>query len=142
MTIEVRAGEWTKPLPAPDIISREYWSGLDSGRLMIQRCPHCSHCQFYPRAMCASCGGEPAWLEVSGRGTVYTFTVIRQNGVPAFRNDTPYVVAMIDIEEGVRLMGNITGCPVDEVRIGMDVRAYAVRAEPDIAIPLWEPARD
>jgi uncharacterized protein len=142
VTIEVRAGEWTKPLPEPDPISREYWAALGSGRLLVQHCPDCGHSQFYPRAMCAGCGGEPVWHEVSGRGTVYTFTVIRQNGVPAFRNDVPYVVAMIELEDGVRLMGNITGCPVDEVRVGMEVQAYAVRAEPDIAIPLWEPVPD
>jgi uncharacterized protein len=139
VTIEVRDGEWTKPLPAPDLTSGHYWSALASGRLLIQHCPGCGHSQFYPRALCTRCGGEPAWLEVSGRGTVYTFTVIRQNGVPAFQNETPYLVAMIELEEGVRLMGNITGCPVDDVEVGMEVRAYAVRAEADIAIPLWEP---
>jgi uncharacterized protein len=139
VTIEVRDGEWTKPLPAPDVISGHHWSALASGRLLIQRCPTCGHSQFYPRALCARCGLEPDWLEVSGRGTVYTFTVIRQNGLPAFQNETPYVVAMIEIEEGVRLMGNITGCPPDDVAVGMEVRAYAVRAEADIAIPLWEP---
>jgi uncharacterized protein len=142
VTIEVRASEWAKPLPAPDVISAEYWSALASGRLLVQRCPECDRRQFYPRAMCTQCGAEPVWEEVSGRGTIYTFTVIRQNGVPPFRDETPYVVAMIELEEGPRLMGNITGCAVDEVRVGMAVRAYAVNTEPGIAIPLWEPAPD
>jgi uncharacterized OB-fold protein len=141
VTIEVRPGEWTKPLPAPDMISAEYWSALASGRLLVQRCPDCRRRQFYPRAVCTQCGGDPTWEEVSGRGTVYTFTVIRQNGVPSFRDETPYVVAMIELEEGPRLMGNVTGCSVEEVRVGMAVRAYAVEAESGIAIPLWEPAR-
>jgi uncharacterized OB-fold protein len=140
MTIEIRAGEWTKPLPAPDVISAEYWSALSSGRLLVQHCPDCGHYQFYPRALCTSCGSEPVFREVSGRGTVYTFTVIRQNGVPAFQSDVPYVVAMIQLEEGVRLMGNVTGCPVEEVRVGMEVRPYAVPAEPGIGILQWEPA--
>jgi uncharacterized protein len=142
VTIEVRAGEWTRPLPAPDNISREYWSALAEGRLLIQECRDCGHYQFYPRALCEHCGGQPAWREVSGRGTIYTFTVIRQNGVPAFRKDIPYVVAMIQLEEGVRLMGNVTGCPVDQIRVGMQVRPHVVRAEPDIGIPLWEPVPD
>jgi uncharacterized OB-fold protein len=87
-----------------------------------------------------ACGADPGWEEVSGRGTVHTFTVIRQQGVPSFRDETPYVVAMIDLEEGPRMMGNLTGCPVDDVRIGMAVRAYALEAGPGIGIPMWEPA--
>ena len=142
MTIEVRAGEWTRPLPSPDVVSTEYWAALAGGRLLIQHCPDCDHYQFYPRALCEHCGSEPAWREVSGRGTIYTFTVIRQNGIPAFQKDIPYVVAMIQLEEGVRLMGNVTGCPVDEVRIGMEVRPYAIRMEPELAVLQWEPARD
>jgi uncharacterized protein len=142
VTIEVRAGEWTRPLPSPDTVSGKYWSALAAGQLLIQHCPECGQYQFYPRALCVHCGGEPVWREVSGRGTIYTFTVIRQNGIPAFQKDIPYVVAMIQLEEGVRLMGNVTGCPVDEIRVGMEVRPYVVGAEPGIAIPQWEPVRD
>jgi uncharacterized protein len=140
VTIEVRPGEWAKPLPSPDVISAEYWAALASGRLLVQNCQECGRRQFYPRALCTQCGAVPVWEEVSGRGTVYTFTIIRQNGVPPFRDETPYVVAMIELEEGPRLMGNITGCSVDEVRVGMAVRAYAVGVEPGMAIPMWEPA--
>lgn len=140
MTIDVRAGEWTGPLPAPDEISAEYWSTLAEGRFLLQRCAECAHYQFYPRALCVGCAGEPVWDEASGRGTVHTFTVIRQNGAPMFRDSTPYVVAMIELEEGPRLMGNVTGCPVDQVRIGLPVQAYVLKAAPDIGILQWEPA--
>ena len=80
--------------------------------------------------MCTACGGDPEWEEASGRGTVYTFTVIRQHGAKPFRDELPYVVAMIKLEEGPMMMGNITGCAVDDVTVGMPVRAYVVRSRP------------
>lgn len=140
MTVEVREGQWTKPLPAPDSVSGLYWSELARGRLLIQRCPGCGARQFYPRPICMACGSEPEWEEASGRGSVHTFTVIRQNGLPSFRDELPYVVAMIDLEEGPRVMGNVTGCPHSDVGVGMPVQAYALRASPDIGVLLWEPA--
>jgi uncharacterized OB-fold protein len=142
MTIEVREVEWTRPLPAPDGVSAEFWSALVSGRLLIQSCAECGHRQFYPRAICVSCGSEPVWTDASGRGTVHTFTVVRQNGLPAFRDAIPYVTAIIELEEGPRLMGNVTGCAAEDVRIGMAVRAYALKATPDIGIPMWEAASE
>jgi len=140
MRLEVREVEWVKPLPAPFGVSAEFWSALASGRLLIQSCAECGHRQFYPRPMCVSCGSDPIWEEASGRGTVHTFTVIRQNGVPAFRDETPYVVAMIELEEGPRLMGGVTGCAAEELRIGMAVRAYALKVTPEIGLAMWEPA--
>jgi len=141
MTMDVRhVDEWTKPVPAPEPVSSEFWSAAAEGRLLIQRCPSCGSRQFYPRALCTACGGVPEWEEASGRGTIHTFTVIRQQGAKTFRDEVPYVVAMIELEEGPRMMGNVTGCPVDSVSIGMAVRAYAVEAEPGVAIPFWEPS--
>jgi uncharacterized OB-fold protein len=140
MTIEVRRQQWNKPLPQPDPLSAAFWSAAADGRLLIQHCPRCRYRQFYPRALCTQCGETPDWLEASGQGTVYTFTVIRQNGAPGFANQAPYVVAMISLAEGPRMMGNVVGCPVTAVRIGMPVRAVAVVAEPSLAIVQWEPA--
>lgn len=139
MTLEVRPMEWNKPLPALDPVSSVYWRAAAEGRLLIQHCPACGQRQHYPRAVCTRCGGTPEWEEASGRGTVHTFTVIRQNGAPGFRDDGPYVVAMIELEEGPRLMGNVSH-PVDEVYVGMAVRAYVALAEPDVGVVQWEAA--
>jgi uncharacterized protein len=139
--MEVRTADWTKPLPALDPVSRPFWSAAAQGRLLIQRCPDCGHRQHYPRALCTSCGATPEWAEASGRGSVHTFTVIRQNGAKGFSDDVPYVVAILELEEGPRMMGNVTGCAVEEVRVGMAVQAYALKAEDEIGIPQWEPAR-
>jgi uncharacterized protein len=141
VTIEVRAVSWSKPLPALDPVSLEFWSAAAEGRLLVQYCPGCGRYQHYPRRLCLSCGSEPRWEEASGRGTIYTFTVIRQNGASGFRDETPYVVAMIELEEGARMMGNLTGCPVEEVFVGMPVCAYAISAEEGVGIVQWEPVR-
>jgi uncharacterized OB-fold protein len=137
--MEVRPGPWAKPLPGPDGVSSPYWAGVAGGRLLVQRCPECGKRQFYPRALCIACGGTPEFEEASGSGSVHTFTVIRQNGLPPFTSELPYVVAMVDLDEGPRVMGNVTGCPPEDVYIGMRLRAYGVEAEPGVAIPQWEP---
>jgi uncharacterized OB-fold protein len=141
VSLEVRrVDEWKKPLPEKDPVSGAFWSAAAEGRLLYQQCPSCGHRQFYPRALCTACGADPEWAEASGRGTVHTFTVVRQQGARAWRDEVPYVVAIIELEEGPRMMGNVTGCPVEEVTIGMPVRAYAVQADDGIGIPYWERA--
>ena len=141
--MEVRTEtEYTKPIPAPDASEAPFWQGAAEGELRIQRCGQCGHHQHYPRKLCTQCGGEPTWLAASGRGTVYTFTVVRQFGLPPFRDELPYVVAMIELEEGVRMLGGVTDVAPDQVHIGMPVVAYAVLAEEGVGIPYWRPAGD
>ena len=132
-------GEWQRPLPVLDEVNGPYWSAAAQGRLLIQECAACGHRQFYPRALCARCGGEPGWLECSGSGTVHTFTVVRQMGMRPFRDELPYVVAMVELEEGPMMMGNVTGCDPDAVRIGLPVEAYFLRAEDEVGVPMWRP---
>jgi uncharacterized OB-fold protein len=139
--IEVRSTEeWNRPVPVADPATEAYWSGLLEGRLLIERCVACGHRQFYPRGICTDCGADPEWEEASGRGTVHTFTIIRQNGARPFRDELPYVVAVVHLEEGPMMMGNVTGCPVEDVTIGMAVQAYAVKAADGVGVPFWEPA--
>lgn len=138
----IRTGEWKKPLPETDSVSGAFWSAAGEGRLLYQRCPSCHHRQFYPRAVCTACGAAPEWVEASGRGVVHTFTVVRQFGAPPFKQELPYVVAMIELEEGVRMMGNVTDCDVEDVRIGMAVEAYSVLAAEGVGVPFWRPARE
>ena len=132
--------EWTRPIPRPDAVSAPYWEAAARGELLIQRCPACGHRQFYPRAVCTVCGADPVWERASGRGTVHTFTVIRQNYAKPFRDELPYVVAMIELAEGPMMMSNVTGCAADDVTIGMSVEAHFVTAEDGIAVPFFRPA--
>ena len=139
--MEVRTVDtWEKPIPDGGNVIGEFWQAAAEGRLLIQRCPSCGTRQFYPRLVCVTCGAEPEWEEVSGDGVVHTCTVVRQNGAKPFSAELPYVVAMIELPEGPRMMGNVTGCAVEDVAVGMAVRAYAVRIEDGLAIPFWEPA--
>lgn len=131
--------EWTRPLPETDPVSRPFWEAAAEGRLLFQECPVCGHRQFYPRALCTACGADPVWAEASGRGTVHTYTIVRQYGGPPFRDELPYVVAVVELEEGIRMLGNVTDCPVDDVAVGMPVEAYAVAAAEGVGVPFWRP---
>jgi uncharacterized OB-fold protein len=137
----IRGQEWKRPRPAPDAFERRFFEAAAQGELLYQRCPQCSHAQFYPRAVCTACGADPEWATASGRGLVHTYTVVRQNGMPPFRDELPYVVAMVELPEGVRMLGNVTGVAVEEVAVGQALEAYAVEFESGLALPFWRPAR-
>jgi uncharacterized OB-fold protein len=130
----------TRPLPFPDQETEVFWDSAKQGKLMIQRCDPCDRTQFYPRYFCTECAGDVQWIQASGRGTVYTYSVVRQNGTPPFDTLVPYVLAMIDLEEGVRMMGNIVDIPVDEVAIGLSVVVDFIRETDDIWLPMWRPS--
>jgi uncharacterized OB-fold protein len=100
---------WERPIPAGGNVVGEFWSAAADGRLLIQRCATCGTRQFYPRQVCATCGSTPEWEQASGRGVVHTFTIVRQNGAKPFSAELPYVVAIVELEEGPRMMGNVTG---------------------------------
>lgn len=141
MAMEVVRGQpWDRPKLAPGALDRAFFEAAARGELLYQRCSTCDHVQFYPRQICTACGGDPAWATASGRGEVHTFTIVRQNGQPPFKDEVPYAVAMVQLEEGVRMMGGITGCPIEGVHIGMPVEAYAVECAEGLAVPFWRPA--
>ncbi len=129
-----------RALPAPDHASVHYWQSAAEGKLVLQRCVTCGDYQFYPRALCASCAGETEWVDASGRGTLYTFTVIRQNRSPAFKDLSPYAVGIIELEEGVRMMSNIVDCDVDRLEVGMALEVLLLKAADDVGLPFWRPA--
>ncbi|MHB8671369.1 MAG: Zn-ribbon domain-containing OB-fold protein [Acidimicrobiales bacterium] len=126
-----------RPAPVPDPESAEFWRGGLDGRLLVQRCDTCGHFQFYPRAHCLLCRGAVGWVEASGRGTIYSFTVIRQNFARPFRDQLPYVVALVDLEEGPRMMTNIVDVDPDEVRIGAPVQVRFEPVSEEAAVPLF-----
>jgi uncharacterized OB-fold protein len=136
----IDAPEWAKPLPQLDNVNEEYWKAAREGRLLIQQCPKCGHRQWYPRAVCTQCAADPEWLEASGRGTVHTYTVVRQQGIPAFKAELPYVITMVELEEGPLIFGSMPGVDPDTVSIGMSVEVYFVAAADDTGIPYWRPS--
>jgi uncharacterized protein len=95
---------------------------------------------LYPRDHCIKCGGTVSWVTASGRGSVYSFTVIRQNYSRPFRDMIPYVVALVDLEEGPRVMTNIVGCDPGHVTIGMAVKATFEQVSEEAGIALFTPS--
>jgi len=137
--VEVRrsSGSWERPAPRPEAWERPFFEAAARGELWYQRCPACDRAQFYPRPACTACGAECEWALASGRGQVHTFTVVRQSSARGFKGDVPYVVAMIDLEEGVRMMGNVLDCETDDVAVGTPVEAVAIEFEEGLALPQW-----
>ena len=133
--------EWTRPMPAIDRSSSEFWLRCAQGRLSIQQCPRCGTRQFYPRLICGHCGADPELIDVSGTGTVYTFTIVRRNGAPAFRDELPYVLAMIELTEGPMMMGNVIDCRPEDVSIGMQVVVDFVPVSDQVGVPMWRRAQ-
>jgi uncharacterized OB-fold protein len=129
-----------RPLPTPDAATEPYWRAAHEGRLALPRCLDCGHRHFYPRTLCPHCGSARLeWADCSGRGVVYSFTVVHRAPSPAFAAEVPYVVAVVELEEGPRLMTNIVGCAPDAVRVGMNVRVAFKRVSDSVTLPVFEP---
>lgn len=117
-----------------------FWEGCRRGELLYQVCRACGQRQVYPRAACGRClSADLAWLPASGQGTVYAFTVVHRAFDPAFHSAVPYVVALVELEEGVRLMTNITGCNPGDVQVGMPVRVDFQKASAEVTLPFFRP---
>ena len=119
-----------KPLPVPTEISAPFWEGLKAERLLIQQCNQCNDWVFYPRRHCPQCfAHDLSWREVSGGATLYSFTVTRIATLPDFADEMPQMLAVIELDQGVRINSNLVGLDESEVKIGM--RLQPVFAEVD-----------
>ena len=135
------AKSYKKPLPRMDEESRGYWEALARHELYFQRCRDCGTKRFYPRALCTSClSSATEWVRARGRGTVYSFTVTYQNQAPGFREELPYVLAIVELDEGVRMMTNVIGCAPDAVRVGMPVQVVFEDVTAEVTLPKFRPA--
>ena len=109
-----------KPMPVPTEISAPFWEGLKAERLLIQQCERCSHWVFYPRRHCPACFTHAlAWREVSGGATLYSFTVTRIATLPDFADEMPQILAVVELDQGVRINTNLVGLDEAEVKVGM-----------------------
>lgn len=94
------------------LTNEPFVAGLADGKLMLQRCRNCQHWQYYPRPLCTSCGEtDLEFAESSGRGTVYTFSRLHLAPTPYYKPFLPYIVALVDMEEGPRVMGHMADVP-------------------------------
>jgi uncharacterized OB-fold protein len=131
-----------KPLPTPDGDSEAYWQGLKRGQILLQHCLDCGHLQVYQESICRSCTSER--LEhraASGRGKIHSFSVVYRAPGPAFKNDTPYAVILVELEEGVRMISSMVECPVEDVAFDMPVELVCDPVAEDVMLPRFRPRR-
>jgi hypothetical protein len=125
-----------RKIPAPPVNpeTKPFWDAAAEGRLLIKRCRSCGQAHYYPRAICPFCFGDTTeWLPASGRGTVYSYSVMRR--VPV-----PYAIAYVTLEEGVTMMTNIVDCDLDAIRIGQAVQVVFRPTEGGPPVPMFTPA--
>ena len=130
------------PLPAPDEATAAFWDGVQRGVLRILRCDRCRQFIHYPRPVCRFCGStDLSWADVSGRGTIYTFTVTMQPFHPFWADKVPYVVACVELAEQPRLqfLSNIVDCDPDDVEVGMPVEVTFREITADLVLPVFRP---
>lgn len=130
--------EKPRPVPIPTSITQRYWESVNAEALRIPKCRDCGALHFYPHALCPTCMSPNLDdIPVSGNGTVYSYTVIR-SPQPAFRGMEPYVVANVELDEGVRMMANVLTDDVESVGIGTRVRLVYQQVTDELKMPQFE----
>ncbi len=132
-----------KPLPVPDELSAPFFEGAKQERLMIQKCGHCDTHQVPGRYVCDACFSDRLdWVPASGKGTVFSFVIMHQRYHPGFASETPYNIAIIELEEGPRLVTNLLNVANEAIYVGMPVRVTFEHVNKEIALPKFQPAAD
>lgn len=132
--------DYKKPLPRPTAASMPFWEAAKRREVQIQHCDSCGANIFYPREVCPEClSSNLEWIKVSGKGTVYSYTIAQAPTHPAFAEDVPYVIAIVELTEGPHITTNIVGCKPEAVRVGMPVEATFEAVTPEITLLKFRP---
>lgn len=124
--------------PTVDTDSESWWAAVQNGTLTVTACGSCRRSSLYIRPFCPHCWSEDVTqVPASGRAMLYTWTVVRQNAAPF--DTTPYVVAMVDLEEGPRLMTAVEGCPLDSLTAGMELQLEFRTDGDGFVVPIFRP---
>jgi uncharacterized OB-fold protein len=130
-----------RPIPEPTPETEEFWAGARRGELRIQRCNTCGNAYFFPRPFCPLCSSKDvAWFTASGRGKLYSY-VINHRPAYGFQDDVPYVIAVVQLDEGPRMMTNIIGVEPTPERLPIDLPVEVTWEKQDdtITLPLFRP---
>lgn len=131
-----------KPLPQVSAEMAPFFAAARRHELVVQRCRGCGAHRFPARDRCSAClSREADWTRVSGRGTVFSYAVMHQVYHPGFADEVPYAIVVIELEEGVRVLSNVIGCPVPEIRIGMPVEVVFDEVGTEVTLPKFRPRR-
>jgi uncharacterized protein len=134
--------EYTKPLPETTPWSKKFWEYTRQHKLAMQKCKDCGTLIFYPRKFCPECAsGNLDWKEMSGKAKLNAYTVTLDGVEPVFAADLPYVLAMVDLDEGIKMMTNIVECKHDELQIGMDLEVTFRDCTAEITLPVFRPSK-
>lgn len=129
----------SRPLPDPTPDDREFWEGTQRHELLVQCCTNCSTRRI-GSPICHTCSSTHyAWEQASGRAKVYSWAVIHQRFHPAFSDNLPYNVAIVELDEGPRMVSNITGCSNDAIHIGMSLNVVFEEVSAEITLPRFKP---
>ena len=129
-----------RPLPVRDELNRHYWDGAQAGVLVILRCPECSTYVHPPREMCPKCQRQKLDpTTVSGRGTVYSWSVMHYGGNPGFEDKLPFVVLVVELEEqpGLITIGNLIDAEPSDLAIGIPMEVCFERLNDEVTLPQW-----
>ncbi len=133
--------DYLKPLPIPSPESRPFWDAARDHRLSIQKCSRCGHCWFPPSTLCLHCGSrDHQWVDSSGQGRVHSFVTYHRLYHKGWEGEVPYVVAIVELEEGPRLYANIVGIAPEDVVCDMEVTVVFDDVTEDFTIPKFRPA--
>jgi uncharacterized protein len=128
-------------IPGSTELTAPYWTAAREGRLVVQECRSCGQVWHPPLPSCPHChSADLGWRESAGTGTVYTYTVVMHPTHFAFADQIPYVIALVELAEGPRLVTGITGCAPDEVRVGLPVRVVFLEVAEGVSLPYFKPA--
>ena len=135
---------YDKPIPVPQPESDYYWKKAQQGELWLRRCDDCEIAYFYPRDICPHCfSRNTSWVQSSGKGTLHAFAIVHRAPHPAFKADAPYVTALVELDEGVRIPTNLVEVEPEpaQIRVGMAVEAVFEQITDEITLPKFRPAK-
>ena len=129
---------YDKPLPEPTLDSKPFWDGLKEHKLMLQQCAACGRVRHYPRPVCDHCYSmEVDWREASGDGVLHSWTITHHAFHHGFKGDLPYILATVDLAEGVRMQCQLKGVEPEELAVGLPVRMAYQTATDTVTLPVF-----
>ena len=129
------------PRPVPIDVTRPFWDGLAADEIRLQRCRDCASWVFYPRPRCSTClSAALDWHPVSGRGRVYSFTIARQATHPAFAADVPQLLAIVELDEGVRMTTTMVDVAPEDLAVGLPVAPVFDHGDDGVTLLRFRPA--
>ena len=133
--------EYTKPLPKVNGDTKPFWDGCRNHELRFQKCTECGHVRWPPSIICPLCySNKTEWIRATGKGNVFSFVVYHKAYHPAFEADLPYVVAIVELEEGLHFLTNIVGCDPGAVSCEMTVEVNWEDITEEFSLPKFKPS--